>query len=34
VMGAYGHNRLNEKIFGGTTQSMIQQQDLPVFFVH
>jgi len=34
VMGAYGHNRLNEKIFGGTTLSMIQQQNLPVFFVH
>ncbi|MCO4849159.1 MAG: universal stress protein [Yoonia sp.] len=34
VMGAYGRNRLNERIFGGTTLSMIQQQDLPVFLVH
>ena len=31
VMGAYGHSRLRERIFGGVTQSMLETPPLPVF---
>jgi nucleotide-binding universal stress UspA family protein len=31
VMGAYGHSRLRERIFGGVTKSMLEAQSLPVF---
>lgn len=34
VMGAYGHSRLREAVFGGTTRTMIEQTDLPVLFAH
>jgi len=34
VMGAYGHSRLRERIFGGTTNSMIKKPTFPVFFAH
>jgi nucleotide-binding universal stress UspA family protein len=30
VMGAYGHSRLRERIFGGTTRWMIENADIPV----
>ena len=30
VMGAYGHSRLRERIFGGVTRSMIEEPPLPV----
>ncbi|RUV82062.1 universal stress protein [Mesorhizobium sp. M1A.F.Ca.IN.022.07.1.1] len=30
VMGAYGHSRLRERIFGGVTRSMIEEPGLPV----
>ena len=30
VMGAYGHSRLRERIFGGVTQSMIDTATVPV----
>jgi nucleotide-binding universal stress UspA family protein len=30
VMGAYGHSRLRERIFGGVTKSMLEGQLLPV----
>ncbi|RUW87661.1 universal stress protein [Mesorhizobium sp. M7A.F.Ca.US.011.01.1.1] len=30
VMGAYGHSRLRERIFGGVTKSMLEDQSLPV----
>lgn len=30
VMGAYGHSRLRERIFGGVTKSMLEGQALPV----
>ena len=30
VMGAYGHSRLRERIFGGTTQTMLGHVDTPV----
>ena len=32
VMGAYGHSRLRERIFGGVTRSMIEDVTLPVFW--
>lgn len=30
VMGAYGHSRLRERIFGGVTRSMIEEPPLPI----
>lgn len=30
IMGAYGHSRLRERIFGGVTRSVIEQPFLPV----
>ena len=32
VMGAYGHSRLRERIFGGVTASILDECQLPVFF--
>tara|TARA_R110000787_G_scaffold14919_10_gene45850 strand:- start:2031 stop:2888 length:858 start_codon:yes stop_codon:yes gene_type:complete len=34
VMGAYGHARMIQTVLGGTTRSMIEQTDLPVFLAH
>lgn len=34
VMGAYGHSRLREAIFGGTTRDMIRDASLPVLMAH
>ena len=34
VMGAYGHTRLREAVFGGTTRSMVDQTDAAVFLAH
>ncbi|MFY0691065.1 MAG: universal stress protein [Paracoccaceae bacterium] len=34
VMGAYGHSRLREAVFGGTTQTMFAQTGCPVFMAH
>ena len=34
VMGAYGHRRWNERFFGGTTETMIKQTDVPVLLTH
>jgi nucleotide-binding universal stress UspA family protein len=34
VMGAYGHSRLRERVFGGVTGSMIDAPPLPVFMMH
>ncbi|MGV4796669.1 universal stress protein [Rhizobium sp. F40D2] len=31
VMGAYGHSRLRERIFGGVTASVLEDCNLPVF---
>ncbi|MGO4838274.1 universal stress protein, partial [Rhizobiaceae sp. 2RAB30] len=30
VMGAYGHSRLRERIFGGVTRSMLEMPPLPI----
>lgn len=32
VMGAYGHSRLRERMFGGTTKSMLEEAAIPVLF--
>ena len=34
VMGAYGHSRLKQLVFGGTTSSMIDHPSLPVLMSH
>jgi len=34
VMGAYGHSRMREVIFGGCTQSVIEHADHPVLLAH
>ena len=34
VMGAYGHARMIQTVLGGTTRSMIEQMELPVFLAH
>ena len=34
VMGAYGHSRLRERMFGGTTQTMLGHIDTPVLMAH
>ncbi len=34
IMGAYGHSRLFEQIFGGTTQAMLDNADRPVLMAH
>ena len=31
VMGAYGHSRLRERIFGGVTRSMLENPPVPLF---
>jgi len=31
VMGAYGHSRITELVFGGATRSILMKADLPVF---
>lgn len=31
VMGAYGHSRLRERIFGGVTRSMLEDVPFPIF---
>lgn len=34
VMGAYGHSRMREAVFGGTTRTMLDQETMPVLFAH
>ncbi|MGA9254017.1 MAG: universal stress protein [Roseobacter sp.] len=34
VMGAYGRARVVQTVLGGTTRSMMEQTDLPVFLAH
>ena len=34
VMGAYGHSRMRETIFGGATRSVLNDSDLPVLLAH
>jgi nucleotide-binding universal stress UspA family protein len=34
VMGAYGHSRMVQAVFGGTTRAMVEQTKLPVLLAH
>lgn len=34
VMGAYGHSRLRERLFGGVTKSILNDLSMPVFMAH
>ncbi|MEZ5741807.1 MAG: universal stress protein [Burkholderiaceae bacterium] len=34
VMGAYGHSKLRELIFGGTTRNMLANSPVPLFMAH
>ncbi len=34
VMGAYGHSRLREMVFGGVTRSVTAKSKIPVFMAH
>jgi nucleotide-binding universal stress UspA family protein len=34
VMGGFGHNRLRQRIFGGTTTSMLKDSPVPVLMAH
>jgi len=34
VMGGFGHSRLRQRIFGGTTTSMIRESPIPVLMAH
>jgi nucleotide-binding universal stress UspA family protein len=34
VLGAYGHSRMREALFGGCTQSFIRYADRPVLLMH
>jgi nucleotide-binding universal stress UspA family protein len=34
VMGAYGHSRLRQRIFGGVTRSMLESPPLPLLLAH
>ena len=34
VMGAYGHSRLREKLFGGVTRQMLAEAPFPLFLAH
>ena len=34
VMGGFGHSRLRERIFGGTTTGMMQKTTVPVLMAH
>ncbi len=34
VMGAYGHSRFREAIFGGATRNLLEQSTLPVLMAH
>ena len=34
VMGAYGHTRLREFIFGGATRQILQDMKMPVYMAH
>lgn len=34
VMGAYSHPRLQERLFGGVTRSMLKESNIPLFLAH
>lgn len=34
VMGAYGHSRMRERVFGGVTRTMLESMTVPVLMAH
>lgn len=34
VMGAYGHSRMRQAVFGGTTRTLVEQTEMPVMLAH
>jgi nucleotide-binding universal stress UspA family protein len=34
VMGAYNHSRLQQRLFGGVTKSMLEETNIPLFLAH
>jgi nucleotide-binding universal stress UspA family protein len=34
VMGAYGHSRFSEFVFGGATRHLLKEMTIPVLFSH
>jgi nucleotide-binding universal stress UspA family protein len=34
VMGAYGHSRMREMVFGGATRTIAQHMTVPTLFSH
>jgi nucleotide-binding universal stress UspA family protein len=34
VMGAYGHARLREELFGGVTRHILENANVPVLMAH
>lgn len=34
VMGAYGHSRMRQAVFGGTTRTLLDEAERPVFLAH
>ncbi|MFX0546763.1 universal stress protein [Roseovarius sp. S1116L3] len=34
VMGAFGHSRMRQAVFGGTTRSVVEQTEFPVLLAH
>ena len=34
VMGAYGHTRISEFVFGGATAYMLKQMPIPILMSH
>lgn len=34
VAGAYGHSRLRQAVFGGTSRTLIEQVTVPIFMAH
>ncbi|MEM6482078.1 MAG: universal stress protein [Pseudomonadota bacterium] len=34
VMGAYGHSRMRQAVFGGTTRTLLEQTGTPIFMAH
>ncbi len=34
VAGAYGHSRLHQAVFGGTSRTLIEQDRIPIFMAH
>lgn len=34
VMGAYNHSRLQQRLFGGVTRSMVEETSIPLFLAH